>query len=141
MKQMQLQVFTDGGARGNPGPAAVGFVIKSNAKTLHEEGIRIGIGTNNQAEYRGIIEALKWLTQNNKLLPKEINQVLFNLDSLLVVNQLNGKFKVKNPELRELLLQIRALETSFPTTINYGHVPREQNTEADRMVNKALDKA
>ena len=139
MKHTQLQVFSDGGARGNPGPSATGFVVKTSTETIFKTGKYIGEGTNNQAEYKGVIDALNWLIQNNKLIPAKTNQILFHLDSELVVNQLNGKFKVKNHHLRELLLKIRSLELSLSSSISYLHIPREQNTEADSLVNKALD--
>jgi len=135
-----ISVYTDGGARGNPGPAATGFVVKSTTKTLHKAGLYIGEKTNNQAEYQAVIEALKWLSQNNKQLLKEAKSIQFRLDSLLVVNQLNGKFKIKNLGLRELLLQIRNIEPDVTLPISYAHIPRAQNAEADSLVNDALDK-
>lgn len=146
MKQMPLQVFTDGGARGNPGPSSTGFVVKIGTQTIHKEGKYIGVGTNNQAEYQAVIEALNWLIQNEYLVTAKTTQILFHLDSLLVVNQLNGKYKVKNPELKKLLLQIRIIEAKVSISINYFcfivylHIPRKENTEADSLVNEALDK-
>ena len=131
-----LVIHTDGGARGNPGPAAVGVVIRSDSGTLiNQIAKKIGKATNNHAEYRAVIEALEWLV-SQKL---TINKIQFFLDSVLVVNQLNGKFKVKDANLRSQLIQVRQLEGALKTQITYTPVPREQNVAADRLVNQALD--
>jgi len=154
---MQLSIHTDGGARGNPGPAAIGVVIekgKGNAR-LHTHtdeapgedvlsgfGKRIGEASNNVAEYRGVIEALhevKRLHEDGKLV--EVSSMKFYLDSTLVVNQLNGTFKVKKAHLRELLMEIRQLEAEVGASAIYIAVPREKNTAADFFVNQALDSA
>lgn len=129
-----LNIFCDGGARGNPGPAAYGFVVLENGKVLHEEGEYIGIATNNFAEYTAVIAALKWLTRSYK--GEDLN---FFLDSQLVVSQLSGLYKVKNAAIRNLVFEVRTLENEFGQ-IKYNHVKREQNKEADRLVNLALDK-
>lgn len=128
-----LEVFCDGGARGNPGPAAYGFVVKEQGKVVKVGGGCIGPATNNIAEYTAIIEALKWLAKNFK------NQnLVFYLDSQLAASQLNGIFKVKNAKIRELLMAVRQLESQFKGVI-YKHIPREQNWQADKLVNEALD--
>lgn len=129
-------IHTDGGARGNPGPAAVGVVIHKNGKLFHQFGKAIGETTNNVAEYRGVIEALKYMQtilKNNK------HALLFVLDSVLIVNQLNGVFKIKESHLRELSFQIKLLEQEIGGVIRYTTVPREQNRQADILVNYALD--
>lgn len=129
-------IHTDGGARGNPGPAAVGVVIHKNGILFHKFGHAIGETTNNVAEYRGVIEALQYMRgvlKHNKF------ELLFILDSMLVVNQLNGLFKIKEPHLRELSLQIKLLEQEIGGVIHYTIVPREQNRQADFLVNQALD--
>lgn len=154
---MNLTIHTDGGARGNPGPAAIGVVIESSdnshqttvntqlktedrrLKTLAAFGRKIGETTNNVAEYTAVIEALKYVQSNNELRITNNDSIQFFLDSLLVVNQLKGIFKVKEAHLRELLMGIRVLEREVGGTITYTHVRREQNKEADRMVNQALD--
>jgi|SRR3989344_142667 len=128
-----LNIFCDGGARGNPGPAAYGFVIKENGKTIKKEGKTLGIATNNFAEYTAVIEALKWLLDGYE--GQDLN---FFLDSQLVASQLSGIYKVKNAQIRELVLKVKNLETSFGQ-IKYMYIPREQNKEADAMVNRALD--
>lgn len=141
---MYFVVHTDGGARGNPGPAAIGVVIeevisdkgKVISKTkITEFGKRIGEATNNVAEYRAVLEAL----QNIKYEDKKNIKIDFFLDSKLVVNQLNGRFKVKDPQLRELLTRIRILEQETGGEAYYHLVPRDQNRRADFLVNQALD--
>jgi ribonuclease HI len=151
---MKLVVHTDGGARGNPGPAAVGIVIErcqmpnSKCQVVHEFGKKIGEATNNVAEYSAVIEALIYI--NSQILPAQAGvnrkslidqEVLidFFLDSTLVVNQLNGLFKVKEFHLRELLTKVRVLENEIGGQITYSYIPREQNRRADFFVNKALD--
>ena len=136
---MKLLVHTDGGARGNPGPAAIGVVIEKivDGRSLIVEKIRkrIGEATNNVAEYRAVEEALKKIRESTQ----EVSHIDFYLDSTLVVNQLNGLFKVKDARLRELLSQIRVLEQEVGGVIRYNAVPREQNRRADFLVNQALD--
>lgn len=132
-----LNIYTDGGARGNPGPAAVGIVIKDRfKKTLHQSGQTIGKTTNNVAEYQAVISALEYLIVNN-LKPTKIN---FFLDSALVVNQLNGLWKIKNANLGQLVIKIRQLEGVLNSQPKYTAIPREKNHQADRLVNQALDK-
>ncbi|KKR03093.1 MAG: Ribonuclease H [Microgenomates group bacterium GW2011_GWB1_40_9] len=131
-------IHTDGGARGNPGPAAVGVVIHKNGILLHQFGHIIGKTTNNVAEYRGVIEALLYM---KKILKESNFELLFILDSMLIVNQLNGIFKIKEPHLRELHLHVKILEQDVGGVIRYTTVPREQNRQADKLVNRALDEA
>lgn len=141
---MKFIVHADGGARGNPGPAAVGVVIeevksdkgKVISKTLLTEfGKGIGEATNNVAEYHAVLEGLRNLKSEDK---KNIT-IQFYLDSNLVVQQLNGKFKVKDPTLRNLLMQVRLLEAEAGGSVTYSYIPREQNRRADFLVNRALD--
>jgi ribonuclease HI len=136
---MKLIVHTDGGARGNPGPAAIGVVVEkaSDASTtiVTEFGKTIGETTNNVAEYTAVIEALHFL----KTYDGEKTRIDFFVDSTLVVNQLNGLFKVKDARLRELLSSVRVLEQETGGEIRYITIPREQNIRADALVNKALD--
>ncbi|MFH0863800.1 MAG: ribonuclease HI family protein [Candidatus Gottesmanbacteria bacterium] len=135
-------VFTDGGARGNPGPAAVGVIIKSQTdkeEIIASFGKRIGKTTNNVAEYSAVIEALVWIKQNSSIIQMPDCLITFFLDSKLVVNQLNGYFKINDSHLRDLLVRIRQLETEIGKNIFYNFIPREQNQLADRLVNKALD--
>lgn len=135
-----LFVYTDGGARHNPGPAAIGAVIKTESgEIIGEVSKKIGETTNNIAEYRAVIEALEWITSNTQISKYANKQINFFLDSLLVVNQLNGLFKIKDGELRNLMLKVRELEQVVGGNISYKLIPREKNWEADLLVNKALD--
>ena len=136
---MNITIHTDGGARGNPGPAAIGIVIDIDGKRTAEFGKKIGEATNNVAEYTAVIEALRYLRTQNMRSNDQQKEINFNIDSTLVVNQLNGKFKVKEPTLRELLTGIRILEVEVGGKIFYHHIPREQNTRADFLVNQSLD--
>jgi len=139
-----LTIHTDGGARGNPGPAAIGVVIEQEGKIIHEFGKKIGETTNNVAEYTAVIEALQYLS--NSHVTCSLSHVNFFLDSKLVVEQLNGNYKIKDSKLRELSLQVRMIEQDLSadrqklgSVITYAYVPREQNKRADLMVNQALD--
>ncbi len=135
-----LFIYTDGGARGNPGQAGVGIVVKDeNEKIIAKICRRIGETTNNVAEYQGIIDALEWV-KNYPILKLSNSQIIqFYLDSTLVVNQLNGLFKVKNGILRNLLVKIRQLEQAVGGNISYQYIPMAKNWEADLLVNQALD--
>lgn len=140
---MKLVIHTDGGARGNPGPAGIGIVIEEydsqRPNVIREYGRTIGIATNNVAEYNGVISALEEVIKIRKNSHAKDLQIEFNLDSTLVVNQLNGIFKVKDANLRNLLMKIRILETEISGKIFYKYIPREQNSRADYWVNHALD--
>jgi len=130
-------IHTDGGARGNPGPAAIGVVIEKDGKKIHEFGKKIGESTNNVAEYTAVIEAFKKIKELG-IMNKEL-RINFFIDSKLVVEQLNGRFKIKDAKLRELVLQIKMLEQEVGGVITYHIIPREQNIRADLLVNQALD--
>ncbi|MBI3385248.1 ribonuclease HI family protein [Candidatus Gottesmanbacteria bacterium] len=144
---MYLRIYTDGGSRGNPGPAAVGFVIKKIDVAKREEtelyrgGQTIGVATNNVAEYTAVLEALKWLCRKQKENPdKETKKIIeFRLDSRLAASQLSGIFKVKDPKLRELLVTIYNLVGELKAIVSYHYIPREENQEADFEVNLALN--
>ncbi|MFH0987760.1 MAG: ribonuclease HI family protein [Parcubacteria group bacterium] len=130
---MKLTIFTDGGARGNPGPAAIGVVIHdTTGKVVFEKGKSIGHATNNVAEYSAVILAME---KAKELGATELD---FNLDSLLVVEQLKGNYKVKNADLAQLFMKVWNLSKHFER-ISYKHIYREQNTAADALVNAALD--
>jgi len=135
-----LNIFTDGGARGNPGPSAIGvYITDENNKKIIGFGKTIGIATNNVAEYKAVIEALDWIIENKKSL-SENAKINFFIDSKLVCSQIIGLFKVKNSDLRELLFEVRDREAQISLPIYYKHIPRELNTQADAFVNKALDR-
>jgi len=135
MRESELLIFCDGGARGNPGPGAAACVIKEPAgKTRFLCGKYLRETTNNQAEY----QAAKLAWEILKAKYQGVKRVKFFLDSKLVVNQLNGLYKVKDPNLRELLFQIRQLESCFEE-VYYQHIAREENAEADTLVNKTIN--
>lgn len=130
---MKAMLNTDGGARGNPGPAAIGVVIRDESgNILNEFGKRIGVGTNNEAEYKALVYGL------NALKKLDIDSCVCNLDSELVVKQLNGQYKVKEPRMRILYDEVKELAKGF-VEINFVHVPRKDNSHADKLVNEALD--
>jgi len=134
---MKYVIYSDGGARNNPGPGACGFLIyhKNNAEPIFKGNKFLGDTTNNQAEYQGVIEALKKLYEldNN---PEDIEVFL---DSKLIVEQMNGNYKVKDEKLKPLFWEIRDLIVALKVVIKFIHIPREKNKEADLLVNKAID--
>lgn len=128
-----LVIYSDGGSRGNPGPSASGFVIMNDQEhVIHEGGMYLGVTTNNQAEYHGVRLGLE------KALEMGARTVDFRIDSLLVVNQMNGLYTIKNRELWPINERIRELITKFDK-VTFTHVKREFNQLADGMVNKILD--
>lgn len=132
---MNVDIFTDGGARGNPGPAGAGAVIydRKTKEVLAEISKYVGETTNNQAEYLAIIYGLE---KAKKLKAKDVHVYL---DSQLAEKQLKGEYKVKNQELAKRFLEVKNLIHSFDS-VNFTHVRREKNKEADALVNKAIDK-
>ena len=130
---MKLFIHTDGGARGNPGPGAIGVVVlDEKKKVIKEIGKYIGKSTNNEAEYKAVVEGLKTCKEMGG---KELK---FFIDSLLVVSQLNGKFKIKEPRMKTFFNEAKMIEKSFES-VKYIHVPREKNYIADKIVNEVLD--
>lgn len=135
----RLLIYTDGGSRGNPGPAACSCVIKDPAgKVRVLRGKYLGNSTNNIAEYWGVILAYEETTKIPKLNLSYL-RLDFNLDSKLVVSQLNGIFKVRDKNIRELVVKIREFEAKF-SQIYYHYIPRKQNELADKIVNETLNK-
>lgn len=134
-----ILAFADGGARGNPGPAAFGvFIENEKGETMAEFGRTIGHATNNVAEYEGVNAILSWLLSHKNILEKHKEIHVF-LDSLLLVSQINGKWKVKNTVLQGYLIALKQKESKLQCNITYIHIPREKNKRADKLVNKALD--
>lgn len=130
---MKLHINIDGACRGNPGPSSIGVILRDAAgRTLKEHGRYIGEFTNNVAEYTALLDALQ--------LAKELGGTDLDIrsDSLLLVQQFNGKYRVKNERLFKFLLQIQALRRQFHS-VTLAHVPREENKDADRLANLALD--
>ena len=138
MKQGGISIHTDGGSRGNPGPAACAFVAKIEEKTIREESSFLGKSTNNHAEYLGVILALKWIVDSSQMIND--SPVFFYLDSELVVKQLNGAYKVKNQNLKKLNNEIVGIIKKNNLNVVFKNVSREENVVADLLVNKELDK-
>jgi len=132
---VKLFIHIDGASRGNPGPASVGVVIRDGAgKTLKEHHRYLGEATNNVAEYSALSDALA--------LAKELGgtELAIRSDSQLLVRQFNGQYRVKNPALFKMLAEIQKIRHQF-ASITLIHVPREENKDADRLANLALDQA
>ena len=132
---MRARLFTDGGARGNPGPAAYGFVLEAEDGTvLAAEGEAIGEATNNVAEYSGLIAGLR------KAVELHVPELEVVSDSELMVKQMRGEYKVKNEALRGLSLEAARIARQLQS-VEYRHVKRAHNELADKLVNEALDAA
>ena len=132
---MKAKLSTDGGARGNPGPAAYGYVLEAGDGTvLDARGETIGVATNNVAEYRALIAGLE------KAIELGIDELEVVSDSELLVKQMQGEYRVKNEALRELNDEANSLERKLGR-VRYKAVRREQNELADKLVNEALDSA
>jgi len=138
-KSEKLIVYTDGGSRGNPGEAAIGVVIcDEKENSIKEYGEAIGVKTNNEAEYAAVISALKKIKAlfgKEKAKKIEIN---FKMDSEFVMKQLNGEYKIEEERMQPLFIAVWNLKMDF-ARVTFSHVRREQNKEADRLVNMALD--
>lgn len=138
----KMFINTDGGSRGNPGPMAIGVVFSDpDGKVIDTYKRCIGEGTNNEAEYGAIIAALKILGEGDifpidKLAETEI---ICRLDSKLVVEQVNGRWKVKKDHIAGFITEIKTLLLALKLKISFIHIPREQNSLADELVNAALD--
>jgi ribonuclease HI len=130
----KLTIYTDGGARGNPGPAAIGVVIFDAAgKKIKSLGKYIGTATNNEAEYQALIAGLGLALELNA------DELECFLDSELVVKQLTGQYKVREERLKQLVMDVLRLKNKFKK-ISFHHLLREKNKLADKLVNDALDK-
>ncbi|MBI2591611.1 MAG: ribonuclease HI family protein [Candidatus Brennerbacteria bacterium] len=129
----KIIVYTDGGARSNPGPAAIGVVIGNKKYSEF-----IGVGTNNEAEYKAVILALKKLRHLIGKKGIESQEIEIRMDSELVQKQLSGEYKIKEKDLQLLFVEIWNLRLDFKN-LSFVHIPREQNRLADKLVNEALD--
>src|SRR3989338_6174454 len=138
MTKNKITIHTDGGARGNPGPAAIGAVIEGSMGRK-EYGEYIGETTNNEAEYRAVIFALKKLKPLIGSDKCKESLVEFLLDSELVVKQLNKEYKLKDKNIQNFFIEIFNLTFDFGG-VSFRHIPREENKEADRIVNQVLDR-
>lgn len=128
-----MEIFCDGGARGNPGPSAAAFVVFKNDKAVYQESRYLGVNTNNYAEYTSLLMALEWINKNAN------SDVKIILDSELVKKQMTGEYKIKNNTLRLLAVKAKHLENKFRYSITYENVLREKNKHADNLVNQTLD--
>lgn len=131
---MNLIIHTDGGSLKNPGQAAYAFTVYSGGKLIHKQNERIGIASNNVAEYTALIRALEYV--KNQL--NEIESITVISDSELMVRQVTGIYKVKHPDIRPLHSQVKVLEMEIGHAISYTHVLRGKNEEADALVKDAL---
>ncbi len=130
-----MVAYIDGGSRGNPGPAGYGVRIEDDGGGLVDElSGALGTATNNVAEYRGLLAALEWAASH------EVGDLTVRSDSQLLVRQMLGVYRVKNPGLVPLHREARALATRVGRVM-FEHIPREQNVEADRLANQAMDDA
>lgn len=127
-----ITLNTDGGARGNPGPGALGIVLQDDGFVIKKIGKYLGICTNNEAEYKALILGLE------TAMPYSFTEITCNLDSELIVRQLRGEYKVKSPSLRVLYDEVKNLEKQFKR-VSYNSVSRIRNKEADKLVNEVLD--
>ena len=136
---MILKIHTDGGSLNNPGPAASAFLLYLGEEILYEEGKAIGVATNNDAEYTALINALKKVIELKNLGQlQDVEKINCFADSSLVVNQVNGLWKIKHAPIRAYVSLVKNLEQEVELPISYTYVPREQNTAADALVKKAL---
>ena len=132
-KPGKLIIFTDGGSRGNPGPAAIGFMVGN--KKYSET---IGHTTNNVAEYKAVVTALKKAKQLLSKKAAKQTEIIVNVDSELIYKQVDGQYKILEPELQAFFVEIWNLKQDFKSVV-FKKIPREENTEADKLVNLALD--
>jgi len=133
---MILNVFTDGGSRGNPGLSGYGVIVKSDQKTIYRESKALGIKTNNEAEYYALISALSWIVQEKPSAEK----IIFHSDSELVIRQVQRIYKMKAQNLKPLLDQVTSLLSRLYLPYEFKNIPRELNTDADKLANQAMDK-
>lgn len=136
----KIIIYTDGGARGNPGPAAIGASMQSaDGHPIKGWGKAIGIATNNEAEYQAVVLALQKAKALFGSKKTKAMHVEVRMDSKLVASQLSGEYKIEEERLFPFFIKIWNLKTDF-AGVSFVHVPREQNKEADRLVNEALDR-
>ena len=136
---MQINVYTDGGARGNPGPAGFGLVIYDDKKqNIYQESKYLGIKTNNEAEYSALIASLSWILENKD--KNNITAVNFYSDSQLLIRQIQGKYRVKAKNLLGYFYAAKELLQQINLPFKYHDIRRELNIIADRLANQAMDK-
>ncbi len=140
----EILLYTDGASRGNPGLAGAGIAI-SVGQTKHQLAIFLGRKTNNEAEYLGLLAALRYLLrlkqENEPKQPFSVSQAIIKMDSKLVVQQISGQWKIKEPRLQKIADQCQQIITQLPYPIELRHVRREKNETADWLANQAIDLA
>jgi ribonuclease HI len=128
-----ITAYFDGGSRGNPGPAGWGaYIVNDDGTVLAELSGALGVATNNVAEYTGLIAALQWAADN------DVTAMAVKGDSLLIVEQMRGNYKVKNEGLKPLHMKARMLVMQIGN-VSFAHVPRDKNKDADRLSNVGMD--
>jgi probable phosphoglycerate mutase len=128
-----ITAYFDGGSRGNPGPAGWGaYIVNDDGTVLAELSGALGVATNNVAEYNGLIAALQWAADN------DVTELAVKGDSLLLVEQMRGNYKVKNEGLKPLHMKARMLVMQIGN-VSFAHVPRDRNKDADRLSNVGMD--
>lgn len=133
-KSKKLVLYCDGASRGNPGPGAYGYVLFENDEILFSHGERMGVVTNNVAEYEGLLKGLE------KSLELGASEICIKSDSQLLVRQILGEYKVKAPHIVPLVERAKKLLSGFKK-VEISHIPREENTVADALCNEALDES
>lgn len=137
---MRYYIEADGGARGNPGPAGSGAVVRdAEGAIVYEVSEYLGHATNNVAEYTAIVRALEGLLEKLGAKGAKAATVTVAMDSKLVVEQMSGRWKVKHPNMKPLAARAALLGLAFGT-VSYAHIPRERNAYADRLANEAMDR-
>ncbi|SRR3989344_6549174 len=132
-----LRIYTDGGARGNPGLSASAFVVLLNGKVIYKDARFLGISTNNEAEYAGVLMGLEWLSANKNILNK--TSPTFCSDSELVTRQITGVYKVKSQNLLPFTQRVKELLKTLGTKVNFISISREENRLADALLNAKID--
>lgn len=136
---MILHVYTDGGARGNPGPAGYGVVVSDqNQQILYQESKYLGVQTNNVAEYSALLAAVSWIVKNSSRF--SLSKIIFYSDSQLLIRQVEGSYKVKAIHLKPLHSAVTALLSSLTVLYQFKNIPREKNQLADELANLAMDR-
>ncbi|MFA6184713.1 MAG: ribonuclease HI family protein [Candidatus Shapirobacteria bacterium] len=136
---MNINVYTDGGSRGNPGHSGYGLVVYDDEQNiLFQESKYLGTKTNNEAEYAGLIGALNWINDNQNSL--KISKINFHSDSQLMIRQLIGLYKVKAPNLIPIFHQAKDLIKSISSSITFKDIRRDFNKLADQLANEAMDR-
>ncbi len=139
LRRMRFTLYADGGSRGNPGPSGSGAIVRNeDGNTVLTVSEFLGTTTNNVAEYTAVLRALEDLKEHRGVNAKEAD-VAICMDSMLVVRQMKGEWKIKHPSMKPLAAKVAALIPAFHA-VSFEHVYRENNTAADRLANEAMDR-